>query len=161
VATILRAIDKFNRWITIFLGILLGVMSLVIIFQVFSRFFLGMPLPWSEELARFIMIYTVFVGAAIALRYQKLIAVEVVSERLSFKKRRVLKITIHVIAIILFAILFVKGIEMTGKVHAQLSAAMQVPMSIPYASIPIGALLLTMNAIAVIIEMMLQKEAEE
>ncbi|MBP1931662.1 TRAP transporter small permease [Ammoniphilus resinae] len=158
-AGLLRVIDSFNKWLTILLGVVLGVMSVVIIFQVLSRYILGIPLPWSEELARYLMAYSIFVGAALALRKQQLIAVEFISERLSFNPRRVLKIVINLTGIILFAILFIKGIEMMEKVSTQLSAAMQIPMSIPYASIPIGAVLLTINAIAVIIELLLSKEA--
>ncbi|MBP1932470.1 TRAP transporter small permease [Ammoniphilus resinae] len=158
-AALLRLIDSFNKWLTILLGIVLAVMSIVIISQVLSRYIFGIPLPWSEELARYLMSYSVFVGAALALRKQQLIAVEFISERLSWKPRRALKVAINVISIILFAILFMKGIEMMGKVGTQLSAGMQIPMSIPYASIPIGAILLTMNAVAVIIELVLAKEA--
>ncbi|MEW9669891.1 TRAP transporter small permease [Ammoniphilus sp. 3BR4] len=157
---ILRGIDYINKGILILLGILLGIMSAVIIFQIFSRFFLGLPLPWSEELARLIMAYTIFIGSAIALRNQQLIAVEFVSERLTPQKRKVLKFIIHIIAIIFFALLFVKGIEMMGKVHAQQSAALRLPMSVSYSCIPIGAALLIMNAIAVMIEMVAKKEGE-
>jgi TRAP-type C4-dicarboxylate transport system permease small subunit len=150
---VLKVIDRFNKYMTIFLGILLAIMSIIIIFQVFSRYLLGLPLPWSEELARYIMVYTVFFGAALALRYQKLIAVEVFAEKMSWKNRRILKTAVNLISIAFFLLLLVKGIEMMGKVHLQVSPALQLPMSIPYASIPIGAILLTINAIAVIIEM--------
>jgi len=156
--TLLRIIDIFNKWLTILLGVVLGVMSIVIIVQVLSRYIFGFPLPWSEELARYLMAYSIFVGAALALRHQQLIAVEFISERLSFGPRRILKIVINLIGILLFAILFIQGLAMMEKVSAQLSAAMQIPMSIPYASIPIGAILLTINAIAVIIELVLSKE---
>jgi len=155
---LLRIIDIFNKWLTILLGVVLGVMSIVIIVQVLSRYIFGFPLPWSEELARYLMAYSIFVGAALALRHQQLIAVEFISERLSFGPRRILKIVINLIGILLFAILFIQGLAMMEKVSAQLSAAMQIPMSIPYASIPIGAILLTINAIAVIIELVLSKE---
>jgi len=155
---LLRVIDSFNKWLTILLGVVLAVMSIVIIFQVLSRYIFGIPLPWSEELARYLMAYSIFVGAALALRKQQLIAVEFIAERLSFGPRRILKIVINIIGIMLYAILFMKGIEMMEKVSTQLSAAMQLPMSIPYASIPIGAVLLTINAVAVIIELLLSKE---
>jgi TRAP-type C4-dicarboxylate transport system permease small subunit len=151
--TVLQIIDRLNKYMTILLGILLAIMSIVIIFQVFSRYLLSLPLPWSEELSRYIMIYTVFFGAALALRYQKLIAVEVLAEKLSWKNRRILKTVVNLISIAFFILLLVKGIEMMTKVHLQISPALQLPMSIPYASIPIGAILLIMNAVAVIIEM--------
>ena len=149
----LRYIDLINKFVAIVLGIMLGIMSIVIVFQVLSRFSLGMPLPWSEELARYLMVYSVFLGAAIALRHQKLISVEVFSERLSWRKRRVLKTIVLLVSIIFFILLFIKGIEMMDRVSSQVSPALQIPMSIPYASVPIGAVMLTLNAIAAIIDM--------
>lgn len=157
---VLHIIDKINKFILITVGIILGIMSVVIIYQVFSRFFLGLPLPWSEELARYLMAYTIFAGAALALRQQKMIAVEFISERLTWKTRRILKTIVNIICIIFFILLFFKGFEMMERVHLQVSGAMRIPMSIPYASIPVGSTLLTMNAIAVIIEMY-TKEPEE
>lgn len=144
----------------VILALLFGVMAVIIIFQVFSRFFLGLPLAWSEELARLIMAYSVFLGAALALRQSRLIAVEFLAEKLSVSKRKILTLVIQIIAIFFFIILFVQGIEMLGQVHTQLSSALRLPMSVFYASIPIGSVLLTMSSIAVILELFIVKEGE-
>jgi TRAP-type C4-dicarboxylate transport system permease small subunit len=157
---VLRVIDFINKWILLLLGVLVGVMSLVIILQISSRFVLGIPLPWSEELARLIMAYTIFIGAGVALRHQQLIAVEFLAEMLPDNPRRVLKLIINLIGIAFFVLLFVKGVEMMGKVHTQQSAALRLPMSVFYACIPIGSLLLSVNAVAVIIEMFAKKKGE-
>ncbi|WP_019120760.1 TRAP transporter small permease [Brevibacillus massiliensis] len=157
---IIRLIDSINRGILILLGVLLGIMSVIIIFQIFSRFFLGLPLSWSEELARIIMAYAVFMGAGLALRHQQMIAVEFLAERLPRQKRRILKMIIHVVAIIFFVLLLVKGLDMMEKVHTQRLAALQLPMSVAYASIPVGSVLLIMNAITVLLEMFSKKEGE-
>ncbi|NEU30914.1 TRAP transporter small permease [bacterium LRH843] len=158
--SIVKAIDVVNKWMMLIVSLAFGVMAITIIFQVFSRFFLGLPLPWSEELARLIMAYSVFLGAAIALRQSKLIAVEFLSEKLTDEKRKILHFVIQIIAIVFFIILFVQGIKMIGQVHTQLSSAMRLPMSVFYASIPIGAVLLTMSSIAVIIELFTGKKGE-
>lgn len=159
--TILNGIDKINKALTILVGVILAIMSIIIIYQVLSRFIFSLPLSWSEETARFLMAYATFFGAALALRSQSLIGVEAVSERLSFKARRMMKTAVYSISIIFFIILIIKGIEMMGRVHLQVSPALQIPMSIPYAAIPIGSALLIMNSIAVIIELYLQKDMEQ
>lgn len=152
----LKWIDFVNKGITMALGLLLAVMSITIFFQVFSRFFLGIPIPWVEELSRYLMIYMVFLGASIALRYQKLIAVEVFSEALSEKYRLILKTLVMIISIVFFVLLFLKGIEMMGHARVQVSPALNIPMSVPYAAIPLGALFLTMNAVAATLDMFLK-----
>lgn len=158
---VLKGIDRLNKYLTMIMGVFLGIMSVVIIFQVFSRFFLGFPLPWSEELARFLMVYTVFLGAAIALRHQKLISIEIIAENVSKNSRRILKTLANVISIAFFLVVFVKGLQIMAKVDNQVSAALQIPMSIAYAALPIGAIFLIMNGLAVIIEMYVVEEGAE
>lgn len=133
---------------------MIGVLSV----QVLSRTLIGHSIPWSEELARFLMIYLVFIGAALALRKQQLIAIEFVAEKAKFNTRRFLKITSNVIGIVFFGVIFVQGLEVMARVQTQVSAALQLPMSVVYAALPIGAVLLTMNAIAVIIELGIASE---
>jgi TRAP-type transport system small permease protein len=157
---ILRVIDLVNKWIKTILGVLLAVMSITIMAQVFSRFVLGSSITWSEELARLLMAYIIFIAAAVALRYQKLIAVEIVPDRLRGRSKTILTIFIQLIGIIFFFILLVQGVEMVQKVHLQQSAALRLPMSVFYACVPIGAFLLIMNSIAVMIETFTKKEGE-
>lgn len=150
---IVRIIDQINKVIMLLIGLFAILMSIVIIFQVFSRYVLDYSLTWSEELARYLMVWSIFLGAALALRKKSLIAVEVISENLPYQVRRVLKIVVYVICLFFFILLLLKGIEMVGMVKMQRSPALQVPMSIPYAGIPIGATALILNAIAVILEL--------
>src|SRR5690625_7419486 len=73
--------DKVNRIVSMLLSLIFGVMVLVIFFQVLIRFvfpYLGIQLnfPWTEELARCLMIWSVFLGGALATRRGQLLAVD-------------------------------------------------------------------------------------
>lgn len=149
--TILKCIDGINKFVKILLAISLISMSIIMILQVFSRFILNLPLNWSEEATRYIGIYAVFFGAALAVRYNELISVEAVPDLLPAKGRKYLKIIVLLICIIFFAIVLVQGFSLVSNVSMQKSPALQISMSIPYFSIPFGALLLIINAIAAII----------
>lgn len=159
--TLLIFIDRINKILLLLLGILLAVMIGVLSIQVISRTFVGYPLAWSEELARFIMIYLVFIGAAVALRNQQMIAIEFIAERVNFQTRRIMKIVVNLIGIVFFCTIFVQGLEVMSRVKIQLSAALQIPMSYVYAALPVGAVLLIMNAIAVIIDLSKSKPEED
>jgi TRAP-type C4-dicarboxylate transport system permease small subunit len=50
---------------------------------------------------------------------------------------------------------------MLGHVATQKSPAMQIPMTYPYAAIPVGASFMVMNSIAVLIEYYTVKEEEK
>jgi TRAP-type C4-dicarboxylate transport system permease small subunit len=160
-SSILKGIDRVNKFLVYVVAIILIVMSIVISFQVFSRFTLSNSLEWSEELSRYLMIWLVFLGTAVALRKKSLIGVEALSERLGFKKERALKTVVHIVSIIFFGILIFKGFEMLGHVANQKSPAMKIPMTYPYAAIPVGAFFMVMNSIAVLIEYYTVKEEEK
>jgi TRAP-type transport system small permease protein len=148
-----KLMDQVNKAVFILIGLITGVMAVVIISQVFSRFVLSTSLSWSEELARYLSIYAVFFGAAVALRNQGLISVEILHEFIPAAVTKWMKIIVNIICVIFCVILIMEGIEMMSKVQIQSSPAMQIPMSIPYASIPIGSLLMGLNCFVVIIEL--------
>jgi TRAP-type C4-dicarboxylate transport system permease small subunit len=60
-----------------------------------------------------------------------------------------------------FLVLIVQGWAMIGSVAGQTSAAAQFSMGIPYAAIPIGAMLLFMNSVALFLELVLALRAGE
>lgn len=158
---VIKIIDSMNKGIKVVLAASLGVMSVVIVAQVILRYFFHHTFTWAEELSRYLMVLSVFLGAALAIRTQSLIAVEVVAENISRQKRKVLKIFVYLLCIVFFTILLVLGITMVGDVSRQLSPALQIKMSIPYLAIPLGAAALILNSIAVIFELIMDKKSEE
>ncbi|WP_158735819.1 TRAP transporter small permease [Alteribacillus sp. YIM 98480] len=148
----IRGMDKVNKVTAFIAAILLAISSVIIIFQVASRYVLHYPLPWSEELARYLIIYVVLLGTAVAVRHQKLIKVDFLVELLPGKKKQFLILLISAISIVFFSILLYMGTNVFLQVSTQTSPSLQIPMSIPYASIPLGALLMMLNSIVVILE---------
>ena len=151
---VVRIIDSVNRILGVIVGLMVAVMALVIIYQVFSRFVLGLSPAWSEALARYLMIYLVFVGAAIALRHQRLIAIQALSQSLPVRPRRLLGLAVLVVCLIFFILLLYQGVLITRQVAGQNSASLGVSMAVPYAAIPVGAALMILNTIAVILEIL-------
>ncbi|WP_422124348.1 TRAP transporter small permease [Planococcus sp. X10-3] len=151
----LKIIDNFNKLVGLILALMLAVMSILILTQIFTRFVINYPLHWTEEVARYLMVYSVFLGAALALRQNKLIAIELLNQALGESKEKILKVIIMLISLVFFIILFFQGIEILGMVNVQTSAGLGISMAIPYAAIPVGAALMAINAIAVILETLL------
>jgi len=150
-----------NKGIKVVIALSLATMSVVIIAQVISRYFFHHTFTWAEELSRYLMVLSVFLGASLALRTHSLIAVEVLAENISAMKKRILKIIVYLLCLIFFTILLIVGITVVGDVSQQLSPALQIKMSIPYMAIPIGATALILNSIAVLLELIMNKKTLE
>lgn len=154
----IKCIDYVNKIVGILVGLMLAFMSLLVIVQVVFRFVIKTPLHWSEELSRYLMIYIVFMGVALVLRKQRMIAIEFISETINETMRKALKTIVMLIVISFSLILLVQGIGILDRVSGQTSAGLGIKMSYSYAAIPMGAALLIMNAVAVIMESFMKKE---
>ncbi len=149
---ILKGIDRINKAITWGVILMFGVMAIVIIAQVIYRFVLKASLPWSEELARYLMVWVTFLGAGVAVRTKGLIAVEAIVNLLPSAVKKAIYYLVTLLSVGLIVIMIYFGFKMTGFVSNQLSAAMQISMAWAYSAIPVGAIVMLMNTVAVIIE---------
>ena len=80
-------------------AVLLAVMFVVTLFQVVARVVIGMSSVWSEELARFLYVCLVFIGAAPLIRDDEHIRVGVLTDRLTGRPAALLKAVIALLAI--------------------------------------------------------------
>ena len=141
-------IDKVNSLLKLFLFILFAVMLTVLTMQVAARFVQG-SLAWSEELSRYVMIWMTYIGAAVAMREGKLISLSVMVHllRLSESAIRVVNVIATVISCAFCALIVYLSTEFLGVVVNQSSPAMGLTMAVPYAAIPVGCLMMFVNAI--------------
>jgi TRAP-type C4-dicarboxylate transport system permease small subunit len=149
----IKSVDRFNKAMLYLTGVMLLVMSVVIAYQVFSRFILGASLSWSEELARYLMAWLVFLGAAIAIRKSELIGVEALVSVASDNIKKVLKLLVYLVCFGFSIFLIVKGFEILDVVKNQRSPAMRIPMTWVYAAIPVCGIIMALNSIVVTIEL--------
>ncbi len=144
--------ESVNLVVTWLLAIILGTMSLVVFSQVIYRYVLEAPLPWSEELARYLMVWLVLLGASLGLRSKALIGMEALVNVFPPRLKRFSIEAVLVFSLLFLTVVMIYGIKLTIMNHSQVSPAMAIPMSWPYAAIPVGALLMITNALVVAIE---------
>jgi TRAP-type C4-dicarboxylate transport system permease small subunit len=131
---------------------LLVALALLVILQVTTRFVVNIPLSWTEEIAKYLMVYIVFLGSGLAMRNNKHIAIDFLLEVVQPKRReRLEKIILWISAI--FAILLAYfGTQLTLIVVDQSTPTLQYSMAWAYAAIPIGAILMLLNIVAALME---------
>jgi TRAP-type C4-dicarboxylate transport system permease small subunit len=115
------------------------------LWQVFSRYFLGAPSSFTDELARYLMIWVGILGAAYVSGRNMHVSIDVLPSRLSSRSQKWLKFIVRIL-IILFCFfgLVIGGARLVYITHVldQYSPALQVPLSVVYLVIPISGLLI-------------------
>lgn len=127
-------LDKIAEIIIVFM---LGAMVLITGAQIVCRIFFT-ALAWSEEATRYLLIWSTLLGAGCVYKHSGHISISVLQDILPSKAKDILKIIIHILCIVLFALIMFYGIQYYGKQGNQLSAAMRLPMRYVYTCIPIG-----------------------
>lgn len=130
-------------------SILMLILTLLTILQVFVRFFLQIPLPWVEELARYIMIAMIYIGAAVAIHKKEHLNVELLDMILKESKKRVLGIT-HQLLIIVFLVylVYVTADYILFQIQiGQVTPALQISMAWPVSAILLGGILMLIHSI--------------
>ncbi|MFC3640775.1 TRAP transporter small permease [Aquibium oceanicum] len=79
-------------------------LAFVVFLQFFTRYVLNNSFGWTEEIARFLLIGVTFIGAAMAVRKESHIAVELVYRYLPRRLRYALQLFVDVIAILFYAV---------------------------------------------------------
>lgn len=127
-----------------FLVLVLGVSVLNVLWQVFTRYVLGDPSSYTEELARYLLIWIGLVGAAYASGRRLHLAIDLVPDSLGGKARRRLAIAIELLAA-LFAVsvLIIGGLRLVQFTFSlgQTSAALGLKMGYVYLALPISGFL--------------------
>lgn len=121
----------------------MSVMLVVIFAQVISRYVFNWTPEWSEELARYLFVWVVFIGSALIMGESGHLAVQFVPNH--FKGTvtgRLLEIVINLSGYVFILILFTQGAKMTRVMTFQMSPGMEIPMSWVYAVIPLSSALM-------------------
>jgi TRAP-type C4-dicarboxylate transport system permease small subunit len=145
----LNRIAAAQNWFCSWSMLLLGVaMTLTILIQIFFRFVIYRPVPWSEELARYLMVWMGMLGSVIALRKGRHIGVTSLVDRLDGWRRATVRRLVACTIIVFLGIIGWQGLNLAIFNASQLSAAMEISMTIPYAAIPVGAAMMIIELVA-------------
>lgn len=158
---IVRGIHKISDWLDKFGAVLslimLAAMVIITGLQIVFRVFFE-ALTWSEELCRYLLVWSTFVGASCVYKHAGHINITIVQNLFPPKVRKILKLLVQVICAVFFVMMIYYGFIYVGKQGAQLSPAMRIPMSYMYASIPVGGLLMAWHALDAILQMLFVKD---
>jgi len=153
----LDGLDLVVKW---FCTIAAGAMATVVLVQVVSRYLPIPTPPWTEELARYLMIYMAFVGASTGIRKWNNISVDFLLLKLPPKLYRIVLVSMQLIVLGLVLYLGILGLSIFPRVGLrQLSATMGFPMLVPQSGIIIGCFLMSLQLGGVLLKPFVKEDS--
>ncbi|MEM1236955.1 MAG: TRAP transporter small permease [Pseudomonadota bacterium] len=152
-----RVMDGLNVAVTGIVAALLALVAMAVMGQVLVRFVLtaagiNISAPWTEELARYTLIWMVFLGAAVGVRHARMIALEFGIRKLPPRAGIPIKYAVILLSIAFFGLLFSVGIEFLELGRSETSPVMGITKDWVYLAMPVGMVLMILNSLALIAE---------
>ena len=118
-------------------------MAVLIGVQVFSRYVLNYSIFWAEEVGRMCLVWITFLGATAAYRLHQHVGVDMIVRRMPRRIQVASGLTAWSACMVFFGVMLFYGMRFLGFVAHQKTAALGMPMMVPYGVIPAsGAILL-------------------
>lgn len=147
-----KRVDKILEWSLI---VLMGANVLNVLWQVFSRFILRDPSSFTEELARYLLIWVGLLGASYASGHKMHLAIDVLVDRIKGKSRGLAELIIQSL-VFLFAlfVMVIGGLRLVIVTLTlnQISASLQIKLGFVYLVIPLSGALIMFYAFISIID---------
>jgi TRAP-type C4-dicarboxylate transport system permease small subunit len=153
----LAAIDGLHRLVGWVLAGLLAAVSVVVLIQVLVRFILtavgiDVRASWTEELARYLLCWMVFVGAGYGCRKAQLMALDFAVSRLPGRFGQAARYLSLILCLGFFVLLVQVGWTFVEFGRSEASPVMRLGMQWVYLAIPVGAALMIVNTLGLMLE---------
>jgi TRAP-type C4-dicarboxylate transport system permease small subunit len=124
-----------EAWLALALFWALG---LTVFYQFFTRYVLNNSASWTEEIARYLLIGTVFVGATIGVAKNNHIQVDFFYRFMPRSLSRAMGLLVDVMRIVFFGLAVVMSWQMMQKLGSYKMTVIDLPMNIVYGVVMLG-----------------------
>lgn len=152
--TVLKISGGINRSVEWSLAGIGLVMVVVVAAQVFCRYVLNYSLFWSEELARYLLVWMTFLGASVAYHRRVHPSIDILQKRVGPGTTHGMRIAVYVVALLFFGVLTIYGLQFAYFVRNQISPALQIPKWIVMTVLPLSGTILCLHAWAFLLEVL-------
>ncbi|MDF2159084.1 TRAP transporter small permease [Algoriphagus sp. CAU 1675] len=148
--------NSLDKWVAAFLIFLMAFMVVNVSWQVASRYILKDPSSFTDELARYMLIWVGMLGSAYVAGKNEHLAIDIVMTKMSPRNVFKTKVLIHA-CVLVFALtaMVIGGINLVyiTFILDQTSAALRIPLAYVYAIIPFSGLLVIYYQIGAILQL--------
>lgn len=141
--------DKLVEAEKVTCAVLMFVVLTVTLWGVFERFVLRAGFGWSDEVARYVNVYCIFLGACLGVVKSAHVGVDVFVRLIPARHQKALGVIAYTLSAAFCAAIAFTGYSYFLRLHAsnQISAALQIPICWVFFAVPLGCGLMCLHYI--------------
>ncbi|MBZ4687573.1 MAG: Tripartite ATP-independent periplasmic transporter DctQ component [Clostridiales bacterium] len=156
----MKLINRMTSVLEQLCAVMMIIMIVVVFMQVIARYFLHNSLTWSEELARYLLIWITFFGSALALKQGVHINVDLLLQVLPTNMKKVVLVINDISISAFLTVLLFKGIDLVRSTIHQPSPAIGIPIGLVYIVMPLSAIAMLLFLFNEFFKKVIKKESE-
>ncbi|MED4128698.1 TRAP transporter small permease [Shouchella miscanthi] len=144
----MKKVDTLLAYVSIalFLSLLL-----IVVIQIVSRYF-PFDFIWTEELSRYLFVYSMVTAAPLALRKQEFIRIDMLILALPEKVQKIYEGIIALVILLFSIVLFIYGIHLTQLGADFYAPTLGIPMTYAYSAVPLLGLLFMIYSVVYVVD---------
>lgn len=140
---LLSGMTFLKKWVdkllSLFLITIVGTMTVLVTYQVASRYLFNSPSAVSEVLSRYLFIWLILFGSAYVFGLREHMAISFIKDKFNKKFRLLIEMFIELVTVsFAYTIMIIGGYNSAVRQMWQLDSALQIPMGVIYSAIPIA-----------------------
>lgn len=139
-----------DKILEVILVIIMGVMVINVLWQVGSRYIMQSPSSFTDELARYLLIWLSILGASYVTGKKMHLSIDLLAQKVGPEKRKSLNTLVYaIVAIFALLAMVIGGSRLVYIVSSlgQTSPALEIPLSYVYIVLPVGGIIITYYSI--------------
>lgn len=140
-----RELNRLAEWVMV---VLLAALTLLVGVQIAGRFLFAYSIFWSDELARFLLVWAAFLGMSVGVRRKAHPAVDSLVRALPPGEARVAFTVTVACSLLFFLVMVGYGTLLVQRTWLQRSPSLGLRMGLPYLAVPVAGILMSVHTIA-------------
>jgi len=141
--------SRFERYLVAanraIIFLMMAVMTTLVFVNVVARYAFNFSIIWTEEVSQYLMIWIAYLGAGLALREGRHVALEMLHDRLPVALGRKVRMAVGGLVLAFLGAVTVLGFRFVVFVWNQETPVLNISLGIPSLAIPIGTLLFALH----------------
>lgn len=132
--------NKIESLLSLFCMLCIVLLTVIVAIQVITRW-MGLSLPWTEELARFFLVWLTFSGSSLAIKKNLHLSVKFFVKLVPATMRVVIGSITYIVMVVFFGVITFYGFKLTILSFDTLSSSLQWPLGLIYIVLPITSII--------------------